>query len=128
MVFPYAFRRAECPSTCGGVEDGCPFLLRNGPLPVTLLLLLDVASQVAGGTTQLAALAAGALVVVVALLWLSRAWWRGLFGLGRNLARLNALEAAVEDMQRRSTGKRPGARVWQGGRLLLGGDRTGGRL
>ena len=106
MVFPYAFRRAECPSTCGSVEDGCPFLLRNGPLPVTLLLLLDVASQVVGGTTQLAALAAGALVVVVALLWFSRAWWRGLFGLGRNLARLNALEAAVKDMQRRS-GVRP---------------------
>lgn len=81
-------------------------LLRNEPPPVTLLVLLDTAIQVVGGTTQLAALAAGALVVVGAVLWFSHAWWRALFTLGRQAARVDALEATVAELQRR-TGVRP---------------------
>jgi len=53
-------------------------------------------------------------VVVGALLWFSRNWWRGLFGLGRNLVRLNALEAAVKDMQRRSGVRPADLRIVQG--------------
>jgi hypothetical protein len=60
--------------------------------------------------THAAAVAAGALVVGGAVLWFCRrriwAWWRALFGLGRNLARLDALEAALTEIQRRS-GVRP---------------------
>src|SRR4029077_16256978 len=95
-------------------------LLRNEPPPVTLLVLLDTAIHVVGGTTQLAALAAAALVVVGAVLWFSHAWWRALFTLGRQAARVDALEATVAELQRR-TGVRPGG-------LRLGPRAVGGPL
>ena len=60
--------------------------------------------------TQGAAPAATALLAGCAVLLFFRrpiwAWVRGLFGLGRNVGRIDALEAAVADIQRRS-GVRP---------------------
>jgi hypothetical protein len=73
--------------------------------------LPGAASEVVGTMTQWVAIGAATFLVAVAVIWLVR---RALSGLERQAVRLDALEAAVADLRRRSGVRPADLRIVQG--------------